>query len=141
MAATATTPVSTTEALSLWRPGLVAAIVAAGTTTAIAAVTMAAGVTFETAPGEAIPIIGFAQLTFVFSSIGILIAWAIRRRAARPRQTFTTVAVVLTVLSVVPDITMPFATASKLTLILSHLVAAAIVVPVLARRLPLYAGR
>ena len=40
-----------------------------------------------------------------------------------------------TALSVVPDITISFDAASKLTLILTHIVAATIVIPSLARRL------
>jgi hypothetical protein len=133
---TTTRSVTPSASLSLWRPGLAAAIAAGAATTAVAAVARGLGATFETAPGEAIPLPGFAQFTIIFSVIGILIARSIGRRARRPRPMFTTVAVTLTVLSFVPDAAMPFDTASKLTLMLTHVVAAAIVIPVLASRLP-----
>jgi len=43
--------------------------------------------------------------------------------------------VVLTALSVVPDLTADATTATKLTLISAHLVAAAVIIPALAARL------
>ena len=57
------------------------------------------------------------------------------RKARRPRATFVRTAVALTVLSFVPDLTFGFDPASAATLITLHTVAAAIVVPSLARRL------
>jgi hypothetical protein len=49
---------------------------------------------------------------------------------------FVRITVALTARSLVPDFTMSFDTASRLVLVITHVVAAAIVVPVLARRLP-----
>jgi len=134
-----TTSVTTTDRAadvrtSLWRPTLVAGIVAAAATTAIAAVADAAGVSFEV-DGEAIPLGGFAQFTLVGALLGLVIA-RLCRRAAHPRSTFVRITVALTALSVVPDLTMAFDGASRAVLVLTHAVAAAIVVPVLARRLP-----
>ena len=126
---------------ALWRTGLTAGAAAAAATTAVAATADALGVSFESAPGEAIPLLGFAQLTLVFTVVGILIARSIGRRAATPRSTWTKTAVVLTVLSFVPDLTMSFDVASKLTLMLTHVVAAAIVIPTLASRLPARSAR
>jgi hypothetical protein len=120
---------------SLWRPGLKAAGVAAVATTVVAAGASAAGVSFETAPGEAIPVLGFAQLTFVFSVVGILLARTLRRRSSHAQRTFTRITLALTVLSVVPDLTMAFDAASKATLLTTHVLAAAIVIPVLRARL------
>ena len=119
----------------VWRAGLAAGVVAAAATTAIAAVGVAAGVSFESAPGDAIPVVGFAQMTLLFTAIGVLIARTIGRKASYPRATFTKTAIALTALSVVPDLSMSFDAASKLTLMLTHVVAAAIVIPVLASRL------
>jgi hypothetical protein len=132
---TSSTTVRTRTAASLWRGGLAAAAVAAVATTAVAAIARGAGVSFETAPGDAIPMAGFAQLTILFSVVGIAIAAVIRRRSARPRTIFTRVAVGLAMLSVVPDLTMSFDAASRVSLILAHAVAASIVIPVVARRL------
>ncbi len=133
------TSTTTTNAASrrfLWRSGLAAGVVAAAATAAVAAVAHAAGVSLETAPGEAIPVLGFAQLTLVCTVIGIVIARTLGRRASRPRSTFTHTTVVLTALSLVPDITLSAAASTKVTLMLTHLVAAAIVIPTLCARLP-----
>lgn len=66
----------------------------------------------------------------------MLLARSIGRRASRPRSTFTTVTLVLTALSLVSDVVLPTDVATKVTLILTHLVAAAIVIPALSARLP-----
>ena len=55
--------------------------------------------------------------------------------ARRPRSTFVRTTVVLTVLSLVPDLIVDAAPATTALLMLTHLVAAAIVVPAVARRL------
>ena len=117
----------------LWRAALVSGAVAAGATTAIAAVADAAGVSFE-AGGEPIPLLGFAQMTLVGAVLGLLIA-RLCRRAAHPQAMFVRITVGLTAVSVVPDLTTSFDAASRTVLVLTHVVAAAIIVPVLARRL------
>ncbi|BDH55822.1 DUF6069 family protein [Tsukamurella sp. PLM1] len=132
--ATTTAPVRT-HRLPVWRHGVAAAVVASVTTTAIAAVASAAGVTFAGPDGSAIPLLGFAELTMVFSLIAVGIAAVLARRARHPRSTFVRTCVTLLVLSFVPDVTFGFDAASAAVLILTHVVAAAIVVPALARRL------
>jgi hypothetical protein len=127
---------STTVVPSLWRGALAAGGVAAVATTVIAAAAGAAGVSFETAPGEAIPLLGFGQLTLFFSVVGLGIAAGLRRWAGRPRTMWVRTTVVLTALSIVPDVLLSADIATKLSLIATHLVAAAIVIPVVARRLP-----
>ncbi|SCG76017.1 DUF6069 family protein [Micromonospora coxensis] len=117
-------------------PGLAAAAAAAVTVTAVAALAMAAGVDLELPDGgESIPLAGFTQLTFTFSVVGILIAWAIRCWASRPARTWVRTAVALTALSLVPPFLVDADLATECTLVLAHLVAAAIVIPVVARRL------
>jgi flagellar biosynthesis protein FliP len=125
-----------TRSPKLWRPGIVAGLTAAAATTAVAAVAHGLGVSLETAPGEAIPVIGFGQLTLVFTAIGVLLARTLRGRARQPRSTFTRATIVLTVLSLVPDMVLAAAASTKMTLVLTHLVAAAIVIPTLSSRLP-----
>ena len=51
-----------------------------------------------------------------------------------PAQRFLIIAAALTALSCVPSVALPPDTATKLTLVATHLIAAAILVPVLARR-------
>lgn len=134
-AATATEHV-TTARQSVWKHGLAAAVGAAATTTVLAAIASAAGVSFEDSHGVAIPLLGFTQLTFVFSMIGVGLAAVLARKARRPRSTFVRTTVALTALSVVPDFTFDFDTATAFSLATLHVVAASIVIPTVARRLP-----
>lgn len=126
---------SASERQTVWKHGVAAAVVASVATTVLAALASAAGVSFSDSSGESIPIPGFAMLTLVFSLVGVGIAAVMARKARRPRSTFVRTAVALTLLSFVPDLTFGFDAGSAATLITLHIVAAAIVVPVLARRL------
>jgi len=119
----------------VWKHGVAAAVVASVVTTALAVTASAAGVSFGDGTGASIPIASFAQLTLVFSLVGVGMAAVMARRARRPRRTFTRTAVALTLLSYVPDLTFGFDVASAATLVVLHTVAAAIVVPTLAGRL------
>jgi amino acid transporter len=119
----------------LWKHGVAAAVVAAVATTVLAAIASAAGVSFADKTGASIPVAGFAQLTLVFSLVGVGMAAVMARRARRPRATFVRTAVALTMLSFVPDLTFGFDAGSAATLITLHIVAAVIVVPTVARRL------
>src|SRR5689334_14129098 len=123
---TMSTPTETTShRRSIWLPGLVAALVAAAATTGAAALAFALGVSFEV-KGEAIPLLGFTQLTIVFSVIGLGLAALIARKAAHPRQTWIRIAVALVVVSFIPDATFGFDLASALTLMGLHVLAAVI---------------
>ena len=128
-------PASAAERQPVWKHGVTAAVAASVATTVLAAVASAAGVSFADSTGASIPIAGFAQLTLVFSLLGVGIAAVMARKARRPRPTFVRTAVALTVLSFVPDLTFGFDAGSAATLIMLHTVAAAIVVPTLAGRL------
>jgi Family of unknown function (DUF6069) len=126
---------NTQSTKKLGRAGVGAGLVAAAATTAVAAVSSAAGVTLEVG-GEAIPLAGFAQMTLLGVVLGVVLAAALRRWAATPRRTFTTATVGLTVVSLGPDLAVSASTTTKLVLMATHLVAAAIVIPGLARCLP-----
>jgi len=110
-----------------WKRGLGTAVAAAVASTAVAAAFQAAGHALSVTDG-AIPVAAFAQMVLVFSVVGILIA----RHTSR--ATFFRVTAVLTVLSCVPDIAYGASALDTVGLISTHLVAAAIVVPRLARR-------
>jgi hypothetical protein len=125
---TTTTPTATR---SLWRTGMRAGATAAVATVAVAGTASAAGVSLDTAPGEGIPLIGFAQLTRGFTVVGILIARSIRRRCYQPPTTLGGVTVAITALWLVPYLVLEAGAATKATLMLTHLVAAAIVIPAL----------
>jgi amino acid transporter len=132
---TAGAPTPAAERRPVWKQGAACAVVAAVVTTVLAAVASAVGVSFADRTGASIPLAGFAQLTLVFSLVGVGIAAVMARRARRPRATFVRTAVALTALSFVPDLTFGFDAGSAAALITLHVVAAAIVVPTLAGRL------
>jgi hypothetical protein len=106
---------------------------AAGAVVALAAAFRAEGV--HLAAGGVIPLPGFATVTLFAAVVGGLIAAAIRRGKASRRR-FVQTTVVLALLScVVPLLAAP-GVAGKLALTSTHIVAAAIIIPLLARRLP-----
>jgi hypothetical protein len=119
---------------SLLLTGSIATVAAAAATAAVAAAGQAVGL--STAVGGApIPASGFAVLTLIFSVVGLVIATALRRFARRPRTAWIRTTVVLTALSFVPDLLVDAAVSTKVLLIVTHVVAAAIVIPAVARRL------
>jgi len=120
---------------SLWPAGLVAAAVAAVATTTIAAVARALDVPLAL-DGRPISLAAFPTFTVLGAVAGILLALAVTRWTGRPRRTFTLLTLGLTVLSLVPDLLVHVSTGSRLVLMLTHLVAASIVIPTLRRRLP-----
>jgi hypothetical protein len=115
--------------------GLTAAIVAGAATAAVAAAGEFAGISLAVG-GAPIPASGFAVLTVVFSVVGLVLALVLARWAGRPRTVFVRTTIVLTALSLVPDVLVDASAATKMLLMLTHVVAAAIVIPVIARRLP-----
>jgi hypothetical protein len=115
--------------------GLGAAVAAAALTAAVAAGARAAGVDFEVTGGEAVPVSGIAFVTAVFSVVGVVLAAALRQWSDRPVQWWWRTTIALTVVSLVPPFLAATDTATALTLVLLHLVAAALVVPVVARTL------
>lgn len=134
-----TTTVNTTRATTstvgaLIGTGVLAAVAASAATMAVAAAGHAAGVSLDMS-GAPIPVTGFGMLTAIFSLLGVGIAAVQSRVARRPRRAFVRTTVVLTVLSLVPDALADAAPATKALLMLTHLVAAAIVIPAVARRL------
>jgi peptidoglycan/LPS O-acetylase OafA/YrhL len=127
--------VTTSSPRSLWRTGALAGVVASVATVAVTAVARALDVSVEASPGKSIPIPAFPVFTLFFTALGVLLAQAISRRARRPRRTFVVTTVALTALSFIPDALLSTDAASKVALVTSHLVAAAIVIPALAARL------
>ena len=86
----------------LGRTGAAAGAAASLATFAIAGLARALDISLSIS-GKAIPVAGFPQLTFAGAIIGTILAVALSRRAAQPRRTFVTTTVVLTALSIVPD--------------------------------------
>ena len=99
----------------------------------IAAIATAADVPFEI-DGEPIPVGGFATMTVLCGVLGVVLLLLANRFSAQPRRRFLQVTVALTVLSCIPSLTTPPDAASKIALVAAHLIAAAVIVPVLARQ-------
>jgi hypothetical protein len=74
-------------------------------------------------------------MTFLGALAGGLVAAILKRRSVMPARRFVQVATALTAMSCVPSIVLPHDVGTKLALVTTHLVAAAIIVPVLARKL------
>lgn len=108
---------------------LASAVAAAGTTGA-AALARAAGVTFEVAD-TAIPLLAFGFWTVVGAVLGLLAALALR-----DRRRFVVLAVAGTAVSLVPAVVAPDDAATKAVLVVLHVLAAAVLVPAIAARLP-----
>ncbi len=106
-------------------------VLAAGATTAGAAVLRAAGIPL--AVHGQIPLAGFAQITFIAAAIGGVLLAVLNRRSSAPRPRFIQMTTGLAALSCLAPAAFADTAASKMALIALHLVAAAIIVPVLAR--------
>ena len=119
---------------SLLLHGSIATVAAAVATAAVAAAGQAAGISTDLS-GAPIPAAGFAVMTLIFAVLGLVIATALRRFAGHPRTAWLRTTLALTVLSFVPDLLADAAVATKVLLIATHVVAAAIVIPTVARRL------
>jgi hypothetical protein len=126
---------TTTARPRLWVSGLISGSLAAVATTATVLVARAAGEDVAVA-GEQIPLAGFAQFVLVGALVGVVLARVLARRAHAPRTTFLRTTVALTALSIVPDAMIDATNGSKLVLALTHVIAAAIIIPALAARLP-----
>jgi len=125
MSMTLTAPTS-----SLRRATVAAGAAGAATTTAVAAVLRAAG--DHLAVSGQVPLAAFAQFVFAGAVAGGLLVALFNRRSAAPRRRFLQTAAALTALSCVPALVAGDGFASKIGLAATHLVAAAIIVPVLA---------
>ena len=116
--------------------GVVATLAAMVATTVLAALARAVGIDFEVPEGgETIPVPGFAVVTGFFSIVGTVIALALLRWSARPAERFVWTAVSLTAISLVAPVVSGAAAATVTALVALHLVAAAVMIPTLARSL------
>jgi peptidoglycan/LPS O-acetylase OafA/YrhL len=113
----------------LVQTGALAGAIAAACTTVLAAIASAADVSLEV-DATAIPIPAFAWWTIIGAALGVVLA-----RLLRERRRFVVVTTVAAGLSLIPAITAPDDTATKAVLVGAHLLAAAIIIPTLSRRL------
>ncbi len=116
--------------------GCLATLAAMAATTLVAATARAAGVDFQVpAGGETIPLSGIAVVTTFFSLVGVVIAAALLRWSAHPAVRFRWTALSLTAISLVPPLLAGADTATAITLLGLHLVAASVMIPTLVRAL------
>jgi hypothetical protein len=116
--------------------GLIATLAAMAASALAAALARAVGVDFEVPDGgETIPVAGVAVVTGFFSFVGTAIAVALLRWSARPAERFLWTALSLTVVSLVPPFLSGANTATTVSLLGLHLVAATVMIPTLTRRL------
>ncbi|TWH00842.1 hypothetical protein L615_000200000520 [Nocardioides sp. J9] len=109
---------------------------ATAATTLAGAAARALGVELEVPDdGERVPLGGIAVLTGFFSTVGLVIAVVLHRWSTRPAARFVQVSVALTAASLAPPFLVGASIPTACTLAVLHLVAAAIVVPALARAL------
>jgi hypothetical protein len=115
--------------------GVLAAVVASAAAVGGASFARSAGVTLEVTGGEAIPVPAFASVTLVLSLVGVVVAAGLARWSVHPVRWWLRTTVALTALSLVPPILAAADTATAVTLVVLHLLAAAVVVPAVARAL------
>ena len=113
----------------LLQVGALAGAIAAVCTTVGAAIARAADVSLEI-NAKPIPIPAFAWWTLIGAAVGVVLA-----RLLRERRRFVAVTTVAAGLSLVPAIAAPDDTATKAVLVGAHILAAAIIIPTLSRRL------
>ncbi|WP_193318036.1 MULTISPECIES: DUF6069 family protein [Streptomyces] len=126
----------------VWQVGALAVVAGAVLTEAFALAARGLGVSMLAATGDQepaeIPVGGFATAVLVCATVGVLLALVLARFTRRPARIFAATTGVLTALSLVPPfLTTDTATSTQLVLAVAHLVAAAVVVPPLTRRLAL----
>lgn len=131
-AAAASNP--TTPARTLWAAGAVAGVAGATAALATHVVAKAADVPLSV-NGKEFPIFAFPQVTLISSIIGVVIAIVTSRRSSRPQRTFVVVTVALTLLSLLAPLALDTDAATKVTLEIAHLVAAAVIIPAVAVKL------
>jgi len=130
-AVTAPASTETTVQRPSWKSGLLTAVIAAVVTTVVAVIAIAADVPMEI-QDEEIPVVGYAQMVLLWSVVGIVLARQLAKRVGHPRHTFVVATVALTVLSFVPSVLADATVATRAVLVLTHVIAAAVVIPRLA---------
>jgi D-alanyl-D-alanine carboxypeptidase len=129
---------------SVLRAGLLPVVVAAATAEAFTLVARAAGVTMRAAdPGasaaKAIPVGGIAIAVLGNAAAGLVVAALLARFVTSPARVFAAVATAYAALSLLgPAFATHTHTATKLVLLVAHLIAAVMVIPPVTRAL---AGR
>lgn len=126
--------------MPVWLVSITAVLVGALVTGLYEFVTRAIGVPFNVAlPGAepaAIPATGLAWAVAELGLIGLIIAVCLARFAKRPRSTWKRTAWTLTAISCIPSlIAATDSYSTNIMLVVSHFVAAVVIIPAIAARL------
>ena len=127
----------------LWLVGLVAGLLGSAAAIVVALAAKALDVPMlvaesDTADTMQVPASGYLLFVMASTAVGVVLAYALARWAKHPARTFVIVGVVLTALSMgLPITTHQASTATRLVLGLTHVVAAAIIIPAIAHQLAL----
>jgi hypothetical protein len=125
----------------VWRVGVLATLVAALSTELVGALARAADVPMRiggmtSAGSQHVVFPAFAFCTLLSGAFGTVLANTLARRSPRPASAFATVTVSLAVVSLLlPTLISGATMATRLVLVVAHLVAAVIIIPALTRRL------
>ena len=125
----------TTSTRRLVQVGAIAGVVAAVCNAVVVAIASAADVSLEV-DGKAIPVVAFPMWTFIGAALGVGLA-----RLLHDRRRFVIVTTVATALTLIPAIATPDDTATKVILVVTHVLAAVLIIPALARELPAVTDR
>ena len=127
----------------LWLVGLVVGLLGSAAAIVVALAAKALDVPMlvaesDTADTMQVPASGFLIFVMASTAVGVVLAYALARWAKHPARTFVIVGVVLTALSMgLPITTHQATTGTRLVLGLTHVVAAAIIIPAIAHQLAL----
>jgi Family of unknown function (DUF6069) len=113
--------------LAMLRNATLGTVMAAIVTTLIAALAQAADVSLAV-DSKQIPVGAFPFWTVIGTLLGVAIA-----AIARTRHRFLIATITGTLLSIIPAIALPDDNATRAVLVLTHLAAAAIIIPAIAR--------
>jgi hypothetical protein len=135
MTAIATQSATAVRTAGVWKAVAGAALAAAVATEALVALAGAAGSNVAI-QGQELKPGGCTVMVLLCMVAGAAVLAGVRRWATNPRRTWVRATIALTVLSFVPDLTVPdTSTSSRIALMTAHALAAAIVIPAVARRL------
>ncbi|TQL69715.1 hypothetical protein FB381_3628 [Nocardioides albertanoniae] len=128
--------------MPVWLVSVTAVVVGAVVTGVYEVAARATGVPFDVAfPGSgvapaAIPATGLAWAVAELGLVGVILAVCLARFAKRPRSTWKRTTLTLTAISCIPSlIAVTDSYATNIMLVVSHLVAAAVIIPTVAARL------
>jgi hypothetical protein len=127
--------------MPVWRVAAGAGVLAAAAAELTALVARLAGVPMEAGGAgadraEPIPPLGFATMTLFFAAAGLVLAVVLARRATHAARIYAVVTTVVVAVSLLGPVSAgATTTATKVVLALTHVVAGAVAIPLVARRL------